>query len=165
MNTNLTGADLTGCSVYGVSAWGLKLEKTKQQNLVITPKNEPEITVDNIEVAQFIYLMLHNEKIRDVIDTITSKAVLILGRFTDERKAVLDALREELRKRNYLPILFDFEKPRSRDTDETITLLARMAKFVIADITDAKSRAARAACNCAGPSLSARATNYSRDTG
>jgi hypothetical protein len=31
-----------------------------------------------------------------VIDTITSKAVLILGRFTDERKAVLDALREEL---------------------------------------------------------------------
>jgi hypothetical protein len=76
--------------------------------LVITPRDEPEITVDNIEVAQFIYLMLHNQKIRDVIDTITSKAVLILGRFTDERKAVLDALREELRKRDYLPILFDF---------------------------------------------------------
>ena len=78
-------------------------------------------------------------KIRDVIDTITSKAVLILGRFTDERKAVLDALREELRKRNYLPILFDFEKPRSRDTDETITLLARMARFIVADILMPKS--------------------------
>ena len=115
MDTDLTGADLTGCRIYGVSAWGLKLEGTKQQNLVITPADEPEITVDNIEVAQFIYLMLHNQKIRDVIDTITSKAVLILGRFTDERKAVLDALREELRKRNYLPILFDFDKPRSRD--------------------------------------------------
>ncbi len=72
-------------------------------------------------------------------DTIASKVVLILGRFTYERKAVLDALREELRKRDYLPVLFDFEKPRSRDTDETITLLARMAKFVIADISDAKS--------------------------
>ena len=107
--------------------------------MVITRGDEPEITVDNIEVAQFIYLMLHNEKIRDVIDTITSKAVLILGRFTDERKAVLDALREELRKRDYLPILFDFEKPRSRDTDETITLLARMARFIIADISDAKA--------------------------
>ena len=114
-------------------------EETKQQNLVITPEDEPEITVDNIEVAQFIYLLLHNQKIRDVIDTITSKAVLILGRFTDERKAVLDALREELRKRDYLPILFDFEKPRSRDTDETITLLARMARFIVADISDAKS--------------------------
>src|SRR5262249_16302877 len=48
-------------------------------------------------------------------------------------------LREHLRKRNYLPILFDFEKPRSRDTDETITLLARMARFIVADITDAKA--------------------------
>jgi uncharacterized protein YjbI with pentapeptide repeats len=140
VDTVVTGADLTGCRIYGVSAWGLKLdEQTKQRNLLITPEHEPEITVDNIEVAQFIYLMLHNQKIRDVIDTITSKAVLILGRFTDERKAVLNALREELRKRDYLPILFDFEKPRSRDTDETITLLARMARFIVADISDAKS--------------------------
>ena len=36
--------------------------------LVITRWDEPTITVDNIEVAQFIYLMLHNQKIRDVID-------------------------------------------------------------------------------------------------
>ena len=35
--------------------------------------------------------------------------------------------------RKYLPILFDFEKPKSRNTDETITLLARMARFVVAD--------------------------------
>jgi hypothetical protein len=52
---------------------------------------------------------------------------------------VLDALREELRRRNYVPVLFDFEKPNNRTTDETITLLARMARFVVADITDAKS--------------------------
>jgi uncharacterized protein YjbI with pentapeptide repeats len=140
LGTDLRGADLTGCLIYGVSAWGLKLDSTtKQQNLVITHTVEPAITVDNIEVAQLVYLLLHNHKLRDVIDTITSKTVLILGRFTDERKAVLDALREELRKRDYLPILFDFEKPRSRDTDETITLLARMARFVIADISDAKA--------------------------
>ena len=139
VNTDLTGADLTGCRIYGVSAWGLKLERTKQQNLVITQAGEAEITVDNIEVAQFIYLMLNNQKVREVIDTITSKVVLILGRFTDERKAVLDALRDELRKRNYLPILFDSDVPATRDITETISLLARMARFVVADITDAKS--------------------------
>jgi uncharacterized protein YjbI with pentapeptide repeats len=139
VNTDLRGADLTGCRTYGVSAWNLKLERTKQQNLVITSEKEPEITVDNIEVAQFIYLLLQNEKIRNVIDTVTSKAVLILGRFTDERKKILDALRDELRKRDYLPILFDFDKPTSQTTDETITLLARMSRFVIADISDAKS--------------------------
>jgi uncharacterized protein YjbI with pentapeptide repeats len=101
--TDLTGADLTGCRIYGVSAWDLKLESAKRQNLVITVKGvkgEPEIHVDNIEVAQFIYLLLQNEKIRYIIDTTTSKVVLNLGRFTNERKAVLDALREELRKRD-----------------------------------------------------------------
>jgi hypothetical protein len=139
VDTNLAGADLTGCRIYGVSAWRLTLERTKQQNLVITDGKEPEITVDNIEVAQFIYLMLHNQKIRDVIDTITSKAVLILGRFTDERKTVLDALREDLRRRNYLPILFDFSVPATRDITETVSLLARMARFILADITDARS--------------------------
>jgi uncharacterized protein YjbI with pentapeptide repeats len=136
---DLRGADLTGCSIYGVSAWGLKLENAKQQNLIITRQGEPRITVDNIEVAQFIYLLLHNEKLRDVIDTITSKVVLILGRFTDERKAVLDALREALRKLNYLPILFDFAVPATRDITETVSLLARMARFIIADLTDPSS--------------------------
>jgi hypothetical protein len=139
IGTNFSGADLTGCRIYGVSAWGLMLQGAKQQNLVITRADEPEITVDNIEVAQFVYLLLHNEKIRDVIDTVTSKAVLILGRFTKERKKVLDALREELRKRNYLPILFDFELPRRQNITETVTLLARMARFIIADLTDPSS--------------------------
>jgi hypothetical protein len=61
------------------------------------------------------------------------------GRFTDERKAVLDALREELRNRDYLPILFDFAVPATRDITETVSLLARMARFIIADLTDPSS--------------------------
>ena len=97
------------------------------------------MVVDNLAVAQFMYLILNNKNIRDVIDTITSKVVLILGRFTEERKAVLDALRTALRTRGYSPVLFDFEKPASRDLTETIRTLAGMARFVIADITDAKS--------------------------
>jgi uncharacterized protein YjbI with pentapeptide repeats len=139
LDTDLTAADLTGCRIYGVSAWRVKLDGAEQRNLIVTPWEEPEITVDNVEVAQFVYLLLHNQKIRDVIDTITSKAVLILGRFTEERKAVLDALREELRKRNYLPILFDFSVPATRDITETVSLLARMARFIIADLTDPSS--------------------------
>jgi uncharacterized protein YjbI with pentapeptide repeats len=139
VGTNLDGANLTGCFVHGISAWDVRLEGAIQSNLVITPKNKSPIQVDNLEVAQFIYLLLNNEKIRSVIDTITSKVVLILGRFKPERKVVLEAIRDELRKRNYLPVLFDFEKPASKDLTGTISTLANMARFVIADLTDPSS--------------------------
>jgi uncharacterized protein YjbI with pentapeptide repeats len=140
IETNLVDATLTNCIIYGISAWNVKPnEHTKQHGLVITPNNEPAITVDDLEVAQFVYLLLHNAKIRDVIDTVTSKVVLILGRFTEERKAVLDAIREALRKSNYVPILFDFAVPARRDVTETVSLLARMARFIIADLTDPSS--------------------------
>jgi hypothetical protein len=43
------------------------------------------------------------------------------------------------RKRNYVPVVFDFEKLRSQNTIGTVTLLGRMARFIIADISDTKS--------------------------
>jgi hypothetical protein len=137
--TDLTDADLTGCRIFGVSAWGLKLEGTKQQNLVITEFGDPEITVDNIEVAQFIYLLLHNEKIRDVIDTIGKKGVLLLGRFTEGRMMVLERLREKLRDLGFLPMVFNFDKPETKDFTETVRLLANLSRFVIVDITKPRS--------------------------
>jgi uncharacterized protein YjbI with pentapeptide repeats len=140
VRTNLKKANLSGCSIYRISAWDLKLsDETKQLDLVITPHGDSIITVDNLEVAQFIYLLLTNEKIRHVIDTIGNKTVLILGRFTKERLVVLNAIREEIRKHDYLPILFDFERPASKNLTETVSTLAHMARFIIADITDAKS--------------------------
>ena len=154
-DTRIDGAVLEDARVYGLSVWNLLGEPKNQSNLVISrqsefPEDEDEgdapITVDNIRVAQFIYLLLHNSNVRQVIDTISSKVdtisskvVLILGRFTPRRKAVLDALREELRLQNYVPVLFDFTKPLSRDLTETISAIAHFARFVIADITDAKS--------------------------
>src|SRR6266568_2292923 len=139
VETTLRGANLTRCVVYGISVWNAHLEGITQDNLVITPEREQIITVDNLEVAQFIYLLLNNPKIRDVIDTIGQKGVLILGRFTPERKAVLDAIREKLRSLNFLPIVFDFERPTTQDFTETIMTLAGLSCFIIADITNPKS--------------------------
>ena len=140
VGTNLEYANLTGCQIYGISAWDLTVnQETKQSDLIITKPDEATVKVDDLQVAQFIYLLLNNPNVRHVIDTITSKVVLILGRFTEERKPILDALRGELRKRDYSPVLFDFDKPTSRDLTETISTLAGMSRFVIADITGAKS--------------------------
>ena len=140
VETDFTNATITGCRTYGASAWNVTLVGTVQHNLVITKEGEPVVTVDDLEVGQFICLILNNTKIRNVINTITSNGVLILGRFSDpKRKSVLDGLREGLRNFDLLPIVFDYDRPSDKDYTETIQTLAGMSMFVIADLTSPKS--------------------------
>lgn len=143
VQTKFENADLSGCSIYGTSAWDVNLTNSIQEDLVLAPHpkypRRALITVDNLEVAQFVYLLIKNEKIREVINTIGQKTVLILGRFTVKRKSILNCIKDELRQQNYIPIIFDFEKPDNRDLTETLSILAHMSRFIIADITDAKS--------------------------
>jgi uncharacterized protein YjbI with pentapeptide repeats len=141
VHTQVDKAKASGSRIYGVNVWDLRGDFEEQKDLVITPEASPsQITVDNIKVAQFIYLILNNEAIRDVINTLTSKSVLILGRFSiPERKGILDALRNKLREYNLLPIVFDFDRPTDKDFTETIKTLAGLCYFVIADITNPKS--------------------------
>lgn len=149
-NVNLDGANLlfanvdkvniSGSRVHGINVWDLRGNFVAQSDLVITPKDSPAITVDNIKIAQFIYSILNNEEIRHVIDVLTSKSVLILGRFSlPERKTIIESLRSKLREYNLLPIVFDFDRPIDRDFTETIKTLAGLSYFVIADITNPKS--------------------------
>ena len=139
VRTTINGAAFTGAQVYGVSVWDIIGTPKDQSSLLITPRGQSSITVDDLEVAQFIYLLLNNEKVRQIIDAVTTKVVLILGRFTEERINVLDAIRRELRQRDFTPVLFDFSKPANTDFTGTVETLARMARFIIADLTEASS--------------------------
>ena len=140
IRTVIDKAKISGSLVYAINVLDLKGEFAEQKDLIITPSKTSMITVDNIKVAQFIHLILNNEEIRDVINTLTSKSVLILGRFSiPERKSILDALRNKLREYNLLPIVFDFDRPTDKDFTETINILAGLSLFVIADITNPKS--------------------------
>jgi uncharacterized protein YjbI with pentapeptide repeats len=134
VRADMTGSALVDAYVYGVSAWDVTTEQTVQRGLVATRSesrerygqldedeffNEAIVTVGSLEVAQFVNLLLNNPKVRDAIDTITSRVVLILGRFTAERKAVLDRIRDDLGRLGYVPVLFGFRWARvpRRDGD------------------------------------------------
>jgi uncharacterized protein YjbI with pentapeptide repeats len=136
---NLSEANLTGCRVFAVSAWNARLEKTLQSGLIITHTMEPLVMVDDLEIAELIYLLLNNSKMSDIIDIISSRIVLVLGRFTPERKAVQDAIRDELRRQKYVPVLFDFDKPDCENFTETLIALARLSRFIIVELATPKS--------------------------
>ena len=140
MQTNIQDTILKDCRIYGISVWDpIGTPAEGSGSLIITLSGQPEVTVDDLEVAQFVYLLLNNEKIRNVLDTIGKKGVLILGRFSPERKKVLDALRDKLKTLDYVPMIFDFEGATTKDFTETVKILAGMCLFIIADITSPKS--------------------------
>lgn len=139
---NVDGAILREAEVYGVSAWHLRGDPADQSGLIIRESSDPEAvttTVDDLDTAQFLFMLRENAKIADVINAASRHTVLILGRFAPAYKKVLDALRTHLLKRNLVPVMFDFDRPARRDLTETVASLAHMACFVIPDLSGAKS--------------------------
>jgi uncharacterized protein YjbI with pentapeptide repeats len=140
---DVTNAVFDRSEVYGASVWNLAGEPRSQKGLILWANDRdaqsPIVTVDDLETAQFLFLLMNNTKIADVIETASRKTVLILGRFTPARKRVLESIKQRLIERNFVPVLFDFAKPGTRDLTETVASLAYMACFIIADLTAARS--------------------------
>jgi len=135
VEADFSGAILDGAHVYGVSCWGTKLEGASQNSLLVTSHDEPKVPADQLDDARLTYLLINHEGVRGVIEQISSKGVLILGRF-GPRKANLDAIRDALRTQGYLPLLCDFDAPADRDFTETVRILASLSRFIIADLTE-----------------------------
>jgi hypothetical protein len=74
-----------------------------------------------------------------VIGVMTSRAVLVLGRFRADRKAVLDHVGNLLGRHGCRYLVFDFAEPDDRNEIETIGLLAGPSRFVVAYITEPSS--------------------------
>jgi hypothetical protein len=103
--------------------------------LIITPKYKAIVKVDDIQVAQFIYLLLEYKNLRNVLNAVTKRGVLILGRFGGGGLVVLRALGDALRQSGYLPMIFEFARPEDRDYTETVQTLAGVARFVVVDLS------------------------------
>ncbi|WP_319422172.1 pentapeptide repeat-containing protein [Pleurocapsa sp. FMAR1] len=56
----LEKATLDDCSIYGVSLWGTKAEEIKLNNVYISPKIKESLTINNLKLAQTIYLHREN---------------------------------------------------------------------------------------------------------
>lgn len=131
VGTDLRKAKLSHCSVYGSSIWDAKLEGAVQNGIIVTRTGAPAVIVDRIEMAPFIHLLIGTSNIQKF-----AKFVLILGHFTSRRKDVLEGIQDQIRCHDYLPVLFDFDRTDTPGFEDMIANLARIARFVIIDLTE-----------------------------
>jgi len=77
----------------------------------------------------------------EIMSALSQRRVLILGRFSARRMPVLIALKKQLaaHPNRYLPELFTYSRPMSRDLVETILGSAALSRFIIADLSEPRS--------------------------
>jgi hypothetical protein len=156
VNCNLNRVNLVGASfdvaeiretvVYGIAALGylkttddmkqskLVVERTYNLYTELIAQGQLPLTVDDIEFAQFVYYLTNLRKMRDAINILNDKGVLLLGRFSGGGLERLDKIRQHLGNMGYLSMVFDFERPSSLSLTETVVTMAGLSKFVIVDI-------------------------------
>ncbi len=149
LRTNFIGADISDSSVSGISIIDIEKSGLKQENLTITDDRDIAISIDNLELAHFISFIINNKKSQHVKETPLMNAVLILSSALYphkrdfpwvlaqyDRTMLLEAIKNELRRHGYLPILCTFKPSPKEDITEIIHLLSSLSLFIIADITN-----------------------------
>jgi uncharacterized protein YjbI with pentapeptide repeats len=134
--SDLTQTRLVDCIVTGIRVTHLSLEGAKQSNLALAFGNTYPILIADLEIAQFLSIILENDRIRNTIGLPFSKLVLILGCFAAERRTLLDTMRGELANAGYQVAAIDFSNVTMRLDTRILTSLAGLARFVIAEITE-----------------------------
>jgi uncharacterized protein YjbI with pentapeptide repeats len=158
VNCNLSRVNLVGASfrvkeitetvVYGIAAWDLVTsDEIKQSKLVIEKTYELysdliqqgkiPMMVDDIELAQFVYYLDDHKKMRDMLNILNDKCVLLLGRFKGGGLERLYSIREWLQAKGYMAMIFDFGRPDNLSRTETALTMAGLSKFIFADLSGA----------------------------
>lgn len=138
LRTDLEGARLDNCAVYGTSLWEVRSDGSSQRDLDVMPAQQPVLSVDSLQTAQMVGLLLHHEAVRDEVFAITLNTALVIGRFPPERQPILAAIKEALRRSGYSPLVLDFHLPGTDDKNEIVKTLGRMSRFAVADLTGDK---------------------------
>jgi hypothetical protein len=137
---------------YGLFDWGLYMVHMACPEAVLFPRRatapvqsrqrtvrqaHEETIGTTLELARKIDGMNFGE----IMSELTRRRVLILGRFSRRRLPVLEAIKAHLKhhKNHYLPELFTFAKPESRDLVEAIIAFAALSRFVVADLSEPRS--------------------------
>ncbi|HEX6288063.1 MAG TPA: pentapeptide repeat-containing protein [Herpetosiphonaceae bacterium] len=139
VDTNLKRADMTGCTVIGITLWDMNLEGADQSSLVISDPDEPSITVDDLGVAPFVGMLLKSSTIQQVFTARSSKAVLLLGNFAQDRMDILETMLGVIRGRGYVPMVINVDRAYGQDIAKTIDILISLSRFVIADFSGVSS--------------------------
>lgn len=134
----------------GLFDWGLYMVYLQSSSAVLLPRAESPDVATGQARARRAHRDAAERNLNDVreldglnfgeiMSELSRRRVLILGRFNARRLPVLEAIKARLTEHDYIPELFTFARPDSRDLVESILGFAALSRFVIADLSEPRS--------------------------
>jgi len=131
------GAVFDRCKILGIGICRVSGKPSLQRDLNCGGDKEP-LLVDDLRLAPFIHELRYEDGFGRFADALTSKVVLILGRFSDARMPLLERIHGRLRALGYIPQLIKFPCDGLLDPGSVVNIAAMCSRFVIADVSDAR---------------------------
>ena len=97
VNTTLAESRLTGALVYEVSAWDIRGEPGRTNVILIRNQTRRAVKSRRLGRGAASSPDYEQPKHPQIFNSLTGRAVLLLGRFTEDRKEILETIRAELR--------------------------------------------------------------------
>lgn len=146
VEANFRVQEITETVVYGISAWDITTSDEMRQSKLVIEKTydlysdlidqgKVPMMVDDIELAQFVYYLSNHKKMRDTLNILNDRGVLLLGGFRDGGLERLYSMREWFQDSGYMAMIFDFARPDNLSLTETVVTMAGLSKFIVVDLT------------------------------
>jgi hypothetical protein len=139
-------------AALGLFDWGLYMVYMSSPEAVLFPREASaevatkQAKVRRAHLAQAASSVARARELEglnfgEIMSELTRRRVLILGRFKERRLNLLEAIQRHLaqHRNRYIPELFTFKRPDSRDLVESILGFASLSRFVIADLSEPRS--------------------------
>lgn len=136
----------------GLFDWGLFMVYSQVEDPVLLPQPDTGTT----KARQHAVRLKHEHSIASTVERVRAleglnfgelishsiaHRVLILGRFSARRLPILQAIQDHLARHSnqYLPALFTFKRPESRDLVESVLAMAGLCRFIVADLSEPRA--------------------------
>lgn len=135
VGTRVEGAVFDSCMIHGISAWGMEGTPKLQRRLVLTPRTDLPVAVEDLELAQLLSLVLYGRRISSILRCENSNLVLVLGRFRGARNEISGCMEQLLAGQGLSPVWIDLDRPAWRDGLKSIRPLWHIARAAMVDFS------------------------------
>ncbi len=134
-NTDFSEARLISCNIFRSLPIKVNFRNTVQEDLVISPPEEPRFSINDWEAAPFAVTAINGES-AELPLSLQERIVVALGSFPPDKADYRQVILRALDKRGYVVVYGDLPVEEQAEFNDQISHVGAIARLAVIDISD-----------------------------